>query len=220
MIYRVQLIKGLFRSKDSFYRLDHAEEIRGLWTRISLLIIISTALYFLSGLLGIQSESVSIHLADSSTAEIQGQKILFAVGSAIWGLFYPLFILFLSALLFWTFLEVDFRKLLVLQSLVYVIYLIEFCLSIFLNVTLAIPRDSSPFSLGVLAQYVTDNELVTSLFSFMTLFQVWAILLQYTFLKQNSEKKTRFVLVLILTITIVYWLFSTLFTSIHVDRLF
>ncbi|KAB7706625.1 hypothetical protein F9802_10535 [Bacillus aerolatus] len=220
MIYQVQLVKGLFRPDDRFYQLDHAEEIRGLWSRISLLIIVSTALYFLSGLLGIQSESVSAYLADVGNTEFEGQKMLFAIGSATWGLLYPLLILFLPALLFWTFLEVDFRKLLVLQSFVFVIYLIEVCLLILLNVTLAIPRDSSPFSLGVLAQYVTENELITSFFSFITLFHIWAMTLQYKFLKRSSEKSPRFVLLLILAITIALWLFSALFTSIHVDRLF
>lgn len=220
MIYRVQLIKGLFRPNDRFYQLDHAEQIKGLWSRISLLIIISTALYFLSGLLGIQSESVSAYLANTNNAEIQGQKMWFTIGSTIWGFLYPLIILFLPALLFWIFLEIDFRKLVVLQSFVYIIYLIEFCLLILLNMTLAIPRDSSPFSLGVLAQYVTKNELVTSFFSFITLFQIWAISLQYKFLTQSSEKSPRFVLLLILAVTIALWLFSTLFTSIHVDRLF
>ncbi|KIL76400.1 hypothetical protein [Bacillus badius] len=220
MVYRVQLIKGLFQPSNHFYQLNHAEQIKGLWSRLSLLIIISTALYCLSGLLGIHSEPVSAYFAAGSNADIQGQKLWFAMGSTIWGLLYPLIILFLPALLFWVFLEVDFRKLLVLQSFVYVIYLIEFCLLILLNVTLAIPRDSSPFSLGVLAQYATKNELVTSFFSFITLFQAWAISLQYKFLKQGTERSPKFVLVLILVITLALWLFSTLFTSIQVDRLF
>ncbi|KKB36150.1 hypothetical protein [Bacillus thermotolerans] len=220
MIYRVQLVKGLLHPRRSLEQLEHAEKLKGLWGRIFLVVFLSTLIYFLGGLLGFQSESVSTYLPKSGTLLFEHEKMLFAAGQAIWGFLFPLLIIFLPSLVFWTFLEVDFSKLFTLQSMVYVIYLIEYVLLILFNIALAIPRDSSPFSLGVIAQYISENEIVTSFFSFVTLFQVWAITLQYRFLKRVSSKQPTVVLTYVGVVALAMWLFSALFTSIHIDRLF
>ncbi|WP_338751720.1 hypothetical protein [Bacillus sp. FJAT-52991] len=220
MIYQLQLVKGLLRPTDSFYRLEQAETIRGLWSRFSLLVFFSVLISFVSGYLGVQAEPISTYITKTNPTIFEWEKMLFAIGAAVWGLIYPLVIIFIPTLLFWTFLEVDFRKLIALQTFVYLIYLIEFCLLIGLQLFLAIPRASSPFTLGVLAQYVTDNQLVINFFSFISLFQLWAFVLQYQFLKGASAKSPRYVFLLIMIITLVFWVFATLFTSIHVERLF
>ncbi|WP_100332397.1 hypothetical protein [Bacillus xiapuensis] len=220
MIYQMQLIKGLFRPRDNFYSLSRAEQIRGLWPRMAALVIFSVVLSFLSSFLGIQGESVSAYLADVNQTAHEWQKMLFAIGASIWGLLYPLLFIFIPALLFWTFLEVDFRKVLALQSIVFLIYLIEMCLVMLLNWYFAIPRESSPFSLGVLVQQATDKQLIISFFSSISIFRIWAIILQYQFLKGATEREPRFVFLLIMTITIFFWVFSALFTSIHIERLF
>ncbi len=220
MIYQLQLVKGLLRPTDSFYRLEQAEEIRGLWSRLSLLVFFSIFISFTSGYLGVQAEPVSTYIVKNTPAIFEWKKMLFAIGAAVWGLIYPLVIIFIPTLLFWTFLEVNFRKLIALQAFVYFIYLLEFCLLIGLHLFFAIPRESSPFTLGVLAQYVTDNQLVINFFSFISLFQLWTIFFQYQFLKRVSPKSPRYIFLLIMIVTLVFWVFSALFTSIHVERLF
>lgn len=220
MIYQLQLVKGLLRPTDSFYRLEQAEAIRGLWSRLSLLVFFSMLISFISGYLGIQAEPVSTYITEMNPTIFEWKKMLFAIGTAVWGLIYPLVVIFIPTLLFWTFLGVDFRKLIALQTFVYLIYLIEFCLSIGLQLFLAIPKTSSPFTLGVLAQYVTDNQIIINFFSCISLFQLWAIALQYRFLKSVSTKSSRYVFLLIMIITLVFWVFSALFTSIHIERLF
>ncbi|OKL36385.1 hypothetical protein [Domibacillus mangrovi] len=220
MAYRLQLFKGLFRSTDQLYQLSQAEKIRGLWTKFSLLLLGSVLLSLLAGYLGIQSESVSTYMAESDTSTYEWLKVLFAAGSVLWGLLFPLFFIFIPALLFWTFLEIEFKKLVALQCIVLTIYLIEYALLIAWNVFFSIPRDSSPFSLGVVAQYATENIIAIRFFSFITIFQVWILVIQYRFLRTSEAKGARFVFLIVFLTGLAFWILSTLFTSIHVENLF
>lgn len=220
MGYRLHLLKGLFRSTDELARLSHAEQIRGLWPKFLLLVLFSTLLSLAAGMLGIHGESISRYMAESDVYTYEWLKVLFAAGSGISGFVLPFFFVFVPALLFWTFLELDFKKLLSLQCIAFSIYLIEFGLLIALNVLFSIPRDSSPFSLGVVAQYATDNSIAIRFLSFVSLFQIWIIALQYRFLRSSQARKPAFVIAIILLTAIAQWVLATLFTSIHVENLF
>lgn len=220
MGYRLQLLQGLFRSNDQLQRLSHAERIRGLWMKFSLLVLISVLLSFLAGWLGIQGEGISAHLSETDATVHEWQKILFAAGSALAGLIFPFFFVFIPALLFWTFLEIDFKKLVALQCITLAIYLVEFALLIAWNVFLSIPRESSPFSLGVAAQYITDHSIAIRFFSFVTIFQLWILALQYRFLRTSPVKGPLFVFGIVLFTGLAFWILSTLLTSIYVENLF
>lgn len=220
MAYRLQLLKGLFRSTHELAQLSQAEKIRGLWTKFSLLILISVLLSLLAGALGIQSESISAYLADFDIYTYEWLKLLFAAGSGLAGLLLPFFFIFIPALLFWTFLELEFKKLIALQCITFSIYLIEFALLIAWNVFFSIPRDSSPFSLGVAAQYITENMIVIRFFSFISIFQIWILVIQYRFLRTSQTRKPHFVFFMVLLIGLAFWILATLFTSIHVENLF
>lgn len=220
MAYRLQLLKGLFRTTHELAQLSQAEKIRGLWTKFSLLILISVLLSLLAGALGIQSEGISAYMAESDMYTYEWLKLLFTGGAGLAGLLLPLFYIFIPALLFWTFLELEFKKLIALQCVAFSIYLIEFALLIAWNVFFSIPRDSSPFSLGVITQYATDNAIAVRFFSFITIFQIWILVIQYRFLRTSEARKPLFVFLLVLLTGLAFWILSTLFTSIQVENLF
>ncbi|WP_046174463.1 hypothetical protein [Domibacillus indicus] len=220
MIYRLQLFKGLFRTTHELAQLSQAEKIRGLWTKFSLLVFISFLLSLLAGALGIQSETISTYMAKSDIYTYEWLKLLFTAGSGLAGLLLPFFFIFIPALLFWTFLELEFKKLIALQCMVFLIYLVEFALLIIWNVFFSIPRDSSPFSLGVLAQYATDNVIAIRFFSFISIFQIWILVIQYRFLRASQARKPLFVFFMVFLIGLAFWILATLFTSIHVENLF
>lgn len=220
MAYRLQLLKGLFRPTREFAQLSQAEEIRGLWKKFSLLVLISVLLSLLAGALGIQGENISAYMAKSDMYTYEWLKLLFAAGSGIAGLLLPFFFVFIPTLLFWTFLELEFKKLIAVQCVTFSIYLIEYALLIAWNVFFSIPRESSPFSLGVLAQYATDNAIAIRFFSFITIFQIWILILQYRFLRTSEAKKPLFVFLLVLLTGFAFWILATLFTSIQVENLF
>lgn len=220
MAYRLQLLKGLFRTTHELAQLSQAEKIRGLWTKFSLLILISVLLSLLAGALGIQGEGISAYMAESDMYTYEWLKLLFTGGAGLAGLLLPLFYIFVPALLFWTFLELEFKKLIALQCVAFSIYLIEFALLIIWNVFFSIPRDSSPFSLGVVAQYATDNTIAVRFFSFITIFQVWILVIQYRFLRTSEARKPLFVFLMVFLTGLAFWILSTLFTSIQVENLF
>lgn len=220
MAYRLQLLKGLFRSTHELAQLSHAEKIRGLWPKFSLLVLISVLLSLAAGALGIQGESISAYMAESDMYTYEWLKLLFTAGSGIAGLLLPLFFIFIPALLFWTFLELEFKKLIALQCMAFSIYLIEFALLILWNIFFSIPRESSPFSLGVVAQYTTENALAIRFFSFITIFQIWILVMQYRFLRTSQARKTLFVFFMVFFVGLACWIIATLFTSIHVENLF
>jgi hypothetical protein len=173
-----------------------------------------------AGALGIQGESISAYMAESDTYTYEWLKLLFTAGSGIAGLLLPFFFIFIPALLFWTFLELEFKKLIALQCITFSIYLFEFALLIIWNVFFSIPRDSSPFSLGVLAQYATDNAIAIRFFSFITIFQIWILVIQYRFLRTSEARKPLFVFFMVLLTGLAFWILATLLTSIHVENLF
>ncbi|HZG72463.1 MAG TPA: hypothetical protein VEY51_13080 [Chondromyces sp.] len=219
MIYRAQPIKGLLRSEEYFSSLKEAEAIKGLWNQFFLLTVISLVISTLSGYWGLGTESISKTLPSVSVNMFEWEKMYFTTGQAVWGVLYPFVILFIPSLLYWTFLEVNFQKAAVLQASILFIFLLEKLIILPLGLLFGMDQMSSPFSLGVAAQYLTSNELVIRFFSSLSLFHLWAFLLQYKVLKELSTKRRKSIFIFLLILAIVYCFFSSLFPSIQLDRL-
>ncbi|MBM7649317.1 hypothetical protein JOC78_002270 [Bacillus ectoiniformans] len=217
---RIQPLKGLLRPKDAFYQLEHAETIRGLWKPLFVLTLLSIIIYTSGAWLGIGSEAISSQLPNVTASQFEWMKALFTIGNAIWGLLFALFVIFIPSLLFWVLLDVEYFKTLGLQTWVLSIYLIEAAILVPLSILWGLDRPSSPFGLGPLSQYVTNKELIVKFFGFISIFQIWAAVMQYQFLKRISPKNKGFILLIVVSISIIWWMFGALASSIHINRIF
>lgn len=219
MVYKLQMLKAIFSPSTITYQLKQAEQIQGLWLRVSLLIGTFGILYFIGAFYGIGNELLSKEITNHSKSEFEVIKLLFACGEALWGLFYAGFILFLPSLFIWSVTEIPFKKLLSIQTYAVLILVIGKAIQLFFSLSLGVNQFSSPLSFGVIFQYITSSEILISLFGSISLMHFWAMFIQFTYIKNLTEKSPRFILFIILAMYIFLLIISTLLYYIKIERL-
>ncbi|MBT2687182.1 hypothetical protein J7I93_03185 [Bacillus sp. ISL-47] len=219
MYYRFRLLKGIFFPSYSSHQLKQAEAIPRFWPRLFLLVLTSGFIYFLGSYFGLGNEILSKELTSLPSSEFEAKKLLFILGETGWGIIFCLFYLFFPALFFWTVTEIDYKKLVTIQMLAYTVLLIEKMLVSLLALTIGLDQFSSPFSFGVLTQYLTDKNFLIIFFGTISLFHFWIIYLQYIYLTRLSEKRGWVLFLLILGLHAFLLIVSTLLDYIEIERL-
>lgn len=219
MYYRIRLLKGIIYPKLIAYQLRQSEELRGLLPKSVLLIAFSILIAFFAGFYGIGTESLSKELTIIKSSDFELHKLLFIIGKMIFAAIHPLLILFVPTAIFWTLTDLEFKKLLYMQMFVLFMLLIDQWLDILFAIFLGINDYSSPLSLGVLAQYVTDNEFLIYFFGCISIFQIWAIFLQIIYLRLMCDKGQRLIIVTVLSVNLLFWIISSMFSHIQFEKL-
>ncbi|KKK38872.1 hypothetical protein WQ57_05850 [Mesobacillus campisalis] len=219
MMYQTRLIRGL-RHPDYFtYELKQTEDVGRVWRQTLLLILLSGFVFGLSAFFGLGSEYISARLTDLRPAELEMHKALFIIGQILRGLFYGAAIIYLSALWFWSMTDTDLNRFVVVQMMVLLILLLEQLLFIPISFLLGVPAESSPFSLGPIAQVLTGNTFLINFLASITIFKLWAIYIQYIYVRSLTEKPRAHVLGLVIGLNLMYWLFNALFSIIQFEKI-
>lgn len=218
MIFQIRLLRGLRRPNDFLYELRTTESVGTVWRYVLVLILISGFVFGLSGYAGIGSEYLSKKFLTLSPEELQIQKAFFVVGQTLWGFFFGLVMLYLSSFWFWSMTDTDLNRFMIMQLLVLIILLLEKILLIPVSLLLGVPEISSPFSLGPVAQSLTDNSFLIYFFAGITLFKVWGMYVQYLYVRALTEKSRVVVLTLVLALNLIYWLMSAFFSIIQFEK--
>lgn len=220
MFFQVRMWKGLTQPYVSAHQLDKAEKYDGIWKKTVLLLIISLILSTISAYFGIGSEQLSKLIYETTPTEFATIKALFAIGQVVQSILVTTIIIFFPALIFWIFADIPYRKLVVMQLYVVSIFLIEKIITLPMQFYLGLDHASSPFSFGIIAQYLTEYELITNFFGEISLFSGWVILLQYKFLRVITDRSPKQILVIILSIQLFIWSVAALFSYIKFEVLF
>lgn len=191
--------------------LNKAEKIEGLWRRVWLIFIISLLVNGVSAYFGIGNEIISSELGRIAAEEIETAKALFAIGQVVWGVFMSLCIIFIPALLFWTLSDIELKKLIYIQLLVLTITLIEEAIHIPFQLFLGLPKLSSLFSLGIIGQSITSIKFFHYMLAEITIFKVWAIIIQYIYIRALSERSKLVIMLMILSFHLIFIIISALF---------
>ncbi|WP_080843865.1 hypothetical protein [Cytobacillus gottheilii] len=213
------MIFCLMKPYEYAIRLEHAESPNPILKKTLVLTGISALLFGISALLGLKSEILSPAIFDLSNSEYETQKMLFAIGQILWGIVITLILLFLPSLFFWTVTEIEYKKLVHIQFAIVCIILIEKVLLILLGYLYGLDSNSSPFSLGIIGQYVTSNEILLKILSVISIFKLWIIYIQYTVIKVLSDKSATFVLLICLAFNIMWWIFAAIFKYLDFAKL-
>ncbi|MBU8881143.1 hypothetical protein BGM26_19660 [Bacillus sp. FJAT-29790] len=219
MFYQIRLLKGIFYPKYVAYQLNQAEEPRGILPKSILLVAFSLLIFLAASVYGIGTESLSKELTTIKSNDYEWHKLLFIVGKIIWATLYPLLILFVPTTIFWTLTDLEFKKLLIMQLFVVFILLINQMAVTLFAILFGINLASSPLSLGVIAQYMTANDFLISFLGCISIFQLWAIFIQYIYIRTLSEKSIRFIVIMILSVNVFFWITSALFSYINFEKL-
>lgn len=212
-------LRGLWEPAIHSYQLKNAESLHGLWKRIIPLILASGLIFGMSAFFGIGSEYLSKKMTDLASEEYEMHKALFVIGQVLWGLVYATLILFIPAVLFWSFTDLEMDKLIAIQAMVLVILLIEHLMMIPLNLVAGLAEISSPFSLGVIGQYITSNEVLLYFLAAITLFKIWTIFVQYKYLRVLSDRGAKLILAVVVGMNIGFWLLSALLSIVQFEKL-
>lgn len=216
---RIEVFRGLFNHDYYTYKLRSAERFPGVWKKTILFILLSGLIFGFSAYLGLDSEYLSKKLTSIPRAEYEMNKALFLVGQILQGLLFGAIMLFLPALFFWTVTDLEFKRLLTIQLFVMPIFLLEKSLFVPMAVYLGLTKISSLFSFGVIAQYLTGNDFMIQFLAYISIFKIWAIFIEYKYLKAMTGKNPKIVLLLVLAIHLVIWLFAALFSFIQMEKI-
>lgn len=218
-MYEVKICKG-FRSLDgTAYELNRAERIVGLWPRVIAFLAISLLLSAYSTYIGVGQESLSKYIYDVSSGQFAAMKGLFGIGQVIQGVIKTALFMFFSAIIFWIFTDLEFRKLLVVQLFPTAVYLAEKIVLLPLRFYFGIDTVSSPFSFGVIAQYIFNNEWLHHFFAMISIFAIWIIYIQYRYLIKISDKSKKVIFSIVIFTNLFIWLFASLFSYIKFEVL-
>lgn len=219
MVYQSRIFH-LFKPKTTFFQLGKAEVIYGLKMRLFLMILFSTVIFTLEGLLGIGSASISKTLTLDPKGIFEWHKALFVMGKTLSGIVYSVCILYIAPLVFSVFADVSYRKLVVIQVFVLFILLIEHITYFPLVLWLNLDWYSSPLSFAVIGQYITTIPFLIALLGCLSIFKIWGIYIQYKSLCALSEKNRISLLILVIVVNLIFWGITALFTDIDFYRLF
>jgi hypothetical protein len=220
MDFQVRLLKGFTMPYASAYQLTKAEKIQGVWKYSILLIFLSMLITSVGVLFGAGNESLSRFINDVPSNEFEMIKGLFGIGQVLQAMIGTAIILFFPALIFWIFTDIEFKKIVVIQLFVGCISIMEKIILTPFNVIFGLSKASSPFSLGVMAQYITNHEFLIQLFSTISIFSLGALALQFYYLRITTEKSRNLLLLLIISTNLFMWVFTALFSYIKFEVLF
>ncbi|WP_409252215.1 hypothetical protein V1502_19300 [Bacillus sp. SCS-153A] len=205
MFNEVKLLKGVFHPSICFYQLRESEMLKDYYKKILLLFLLSMVIFGLNGIFGLGGVPLSKNILALSPIDFEIHKFYFFVGRLLLGLLYAAFILFIPALLFWTLYEAEFKKLVVLQGITLIVLLIEKLTYLPLLTYLSLNWYSSPLALGVMSQYITDNEWLKYFLGSISVFKVWAMILQFIGLRWLTEIKRITILLWIILVNLLFW---------------
>ncbi|WP_050613758.1 hypothetical protein [Bacillus testis] len=220
MTFRIQPLKGFFRPGTYGYQLQEAEAASGYKRNIILLFLISVCLYAISAVFGIGTESISKELTALNAGEFEVRKQLFFAGRLLLGLLIPAVYLFVSALYFWTFVNIPYQKLVIIQMTAFCLFLLEKLINIPMFVLMHIDAASNPFSLGIIAQYITHKELIIAFFSEITIFQIGMIGVICYYVLRLTDRSKKEVIPFIVAFFVVCWILSSMFSYIKIGVFF
>lgn len=219
MLYHVQLGKGILYPNTHIYQISQAEKITGLYKRFFLLLFASVLIYLIGSYYGIGMESVSGEITSLSNSELEAKKLFVLIGQVLKGAIFSIIVFYLPAIFYWAIFNVYFKKLLVMQTYVLAVLLVEKLLLIPLQIFLQIGWESSPFGLGVLMQYMSDYKLIIYLAGSITIFKVWVIFYQINWLKGLVESKTNWLIAVVILFNIFIWIITALISHMELGRL-
>lgn len=219
MTLKVNPIKGILNPHEYCNALQEAEQYSHYRLNIFFLFLISIFVYVLSGAFGIGTESISSELSSIGNHAFEARKQLFLIGRSLQGILLPSIFIFGSALYYFAFLNGSYRKFVVVQLNVFGIFLIEKIIQFPLFLLLNVDATSDIFSLGIIAQYISSNEVLIHFLGELTLFRIGMVVYSYYSLSRivESRKKT-FIAVGILFL--LYWIFASFMSYIKIGFFF
>lgn len=218
----VHILKSLVQPREHFGYIRRFSETEGFFLRFILICVVSG---IFSGLSYFVSAEHLLNMPIMSEVKLnethfRASKYLIAVAGGVIGFIKPAAaVLFMTLVFLPFFRDVGFKKLFVLQTIVYCVFILASVMKLPFQWMLHNYEVLNPLSLGVIANYVSDNAFITSLFGFISVFTVWAFYLTYAGLKQASFKSSTYIITAVSLLYIGFMLLSSLTYALQYGQL-
>ncbi|WP_272032778.1 hypothetical protein [Oceanobacillus kimchii] len=214
MTYYARLFRMISQTKDESFRLNKAEEVRGLWKITVTLSLVSMIIYGIMAFLGVGSEEISKNGIWLSSVDFEASKLWFVLGRMVYGLLFAAIVIFLPSLLFYLLTGISYKKLIIIQHTALIVFLIERLLWIPLALLAGLSWYVSPLSFGIIASYITNISWIVYFFGAISLFQLWIIYFQANFLAKYSDVRNRFVWLNVILIHFLGWVVASVLANV------
>ncbi len=218
-MYYVRLLRGLKEPYLTSQQLMKAEKITGFWKKGLWLLFITLIVSALTAYFGIGNELVSKELNSLSSTGFEATKSLFAAGQVTWSIVAILLIMTIPSLFFWTVSDIEWKKYIIVQFFVVTILLIEKVILIPFTIFIGLPDLSNPFSLGIIGQYLTSNDIILQFLAQLSIFKIWAVVLQYKYVKAFSEKSAFQTALIVIGFNLILMIVSVFLTIMDLAKL-
>ena len=218
-MYDVRLLRGLKEPNLTSQQLSKAEGVAGFWKTGIALLFIALIVSAITAFFGIGNEFLSKELNSLSGSAFEGVKSLFAAGQVTWSIIAVLLTMTIPSLFFWTFSDIEWKKYIVVQYMVVVILLIEAVILIPFTIFIGLPSISNPFSLGIIGQYFTSNDIILQFLAQLSIFKIWTVVLQYKYVRVLSEKTARQTALIVIGFNLIIMIMTVFLTAMDLDKL-
>lgn len=178
MTYHTNPFRLLINPKETLFKLREAEQLRGLWLWTVLILLAFSLVFAALGWVGAGTETLNQLKANYLGSDYEYAKFWFIIGRLVWGLGLGLLVIFVVSLVFYLFYEIPYQKLVVIQLSVGAVFLLEALSWLLLLPVAGLEWNRSPYSLGVIADLLTDRPWIISLFGAVSLFQLFILYFQ------------------------------------------
>lgn len=219
MMYHVRLLKGLRQPYLNAQSLGKAEQITGFWWKLVLLAVLTMILSAVTAYFGVGNEILSKQINNLTNTEFEATKIFFALGQILWAMFAALIVITVPSILFWAVSDIEWKKYIVVQQYVLGIYLLEKLITAIFMMTMGLPEISNPFSLGILGQLFTKNNIVLQFLAEITFFKIWAIVLQYKYVKVLSQRTPQLTALIVIGLNVLILIAAVFLNIMQLEKL-
>jgi hypothetical protein len=217
-----QTVRGFFQPISYINKLSAQEDlsVKPLVGKVSILLSLSVLLSILYGMLGYRSEEIARVLGQHPDSYIEALQLLHATGIVFKSLVYPLFYFFLSTLAAYLFFkDISLKVLLFIHHYFIAFIVVHQAVHVILYYLFGIPTISSPFSLGIMVQILTDSPFLINLSSYFNLFYVTGMIFIMVLMKQQTSIRPLLAVLYIMGIHLFIALLGAGVSMINIDAL-
>lgn len=218
-MYDVRLLRGLKEPYLTSQQLMKAEQLAGFWKKGLGLLFITLVVSAVTAYFGIGNELLSKELNSLSSTGFEAIKSLFAAGQVTWSITAVILTMTIPSLFFWTVSDIEWKKYIIVQYLVVTILLIEKVILIPFVIFIGLPEISNPFSLGMIGQYLTSNDIILQFLAQLSIFKIWAVILQYKYVKAFSEKSALQSALIVIGFNLILVIITVFLTIMDLEKL-
>lgn len=219
MFYDYAFFKSLFNPSSLTTALAKEAEIRGYKRRVAFVVFFTLLIFALQNVWGIGTAGLSHLFATNETNTYFVARVISFVVSIVWAILFFIFHYYLIAFILAVFNELPKSWVRKVQLFVVSIFMLEKAILLAVFYGVGFTTNLNFFSLAPLVAKITTEPFVLFTLNQLSLFSLFAIIVQYQFLKRWMEQSAhKSLLIKIITIHVVLAVIIGLLSSIPLQQ--